>query len=211
MSPDHFIASLQAISLENVFNPYIDKCNLNDLDNAPQIRAHTLASILEAATKVELEAIWIGRDLGYRGGRRTGLALTDDINLTNHAARWGINIDRATEGDAISERTAAVIWSLLSEISEPVFLWNVFPFHPYNVGNEFSNRQHTRSERDLGEQILESLISILKPKKIIAIGNDAAYSISKLSNSVNSIHVRHPSYGGKTEFIEQIRVSYHLL
>jgi len=25
--------------------------------------------------------IWMGRDLGYRGGRRTGLALTDEAHL----------------------------------------------------------------------------------------------------------------------------------
>ena len=55
-----------------------------------------------------METIWIARDLGYRGGRRTGVPLTDEVHLTHAAALMGgIALERATEGPAIAERTAA--------------------------------------------------------------------------------------------------------
>ncbi len=106
--------------------------------------------MLEAAQNTTLDSIWIGRDLGYRGGRRTGLALTDDIHLADHAKWWGIEVMRPTVGTPVAERTAAVIWGILSNISSPVFLWNVFPLHPHEQGEEFSNRAHNAKERKIG-------------------------------------------------------------
>jgi hypothetical protein len=68
--------------------------------------------MLNAAASTEIDALWIGRDLGYRGGRRTGLALTDDVHLSIHVTRWNISVQWATTGSMVAERTAAVIWSI---------------------------------------------------------------------------------------------------
>ena len=84
--------------------------------------------MLKAATHRDIDALWIGRDLGYRGGRRTGLALTDDVHLSIHATRWNVAVERRMTGSMVAERTAAVIWSMLALVAAPVFLWNVFPF-----------------------------------------------------------------------------------
>lgn len=142
MKAEDFIKEISSLSFENTFNPYSDRCEVYDFFDAPQKRRALLKKMLQAASEVEIDSIWIGRDLGYRGGRRTGLALTDDIHLTHHAKRWGIKVGRLTKGQAVPERTAAVIWSVLSKISSPVFLWNVFPLHPYEAGSPFSNRAH---------------------------------------------------------------------
>ncbi len=77
MRPREFVSTLKELKFENVFNPYVDRCVVHDLDDAPSRRATALLSLLEAATATEVDALWIGRDLGHRGGRRTGLALTD--------------------------------------------------------------------------------------------------------------------------------------
>ena len=69
--------------------------------------------ILSAASAVDLDAIWVGRDLGHRGGRRTGLALTDDIQFAAHTRRWGVEAERPTRGPMLSERTASVVWEML--------------------------------------------------------------------------------------------------
>ncbi|HEX9788952.1 MAG TPA: hypothetical protein VGB09_13040, partial [Candidatus Binatia bacterium] len=49
----------------------------------------------------------------------TAPALTDDLHIAVHAARWGIVGKRPTMGKAVAERTAAVIWSVLKQIETP--------------------------------------------------------------------------------------------
>ena len=169
-----------------------------------------LTELLTAATKVELDAVWVGRDLGHRGGRRTGLALTDDVHIDTHLARWQLRSERPTKGQALAERTAAIIWETLSRIESPVFLWNVFPLHPHEEGDPFTNRAHNSTERAAGEDILRQLVSLVRPRRIVAIGNDAARAAGDLSLTVEIIHVRHPSYGGQAEFRRQIRSLYDL-
>lgn len=210
MRPVHFVETLGALDFENTFNPYSNRCAVHDLDDAPRRRSQTLRSMLEAATKLEIDSIWIGRDLGYRGGRRTGLALTDDVHIHAHAERWGISIKRPTKGEAVAERTAAVIWSVLSRIEASVFLWNVFPLHPHESDDPFSNRSHNSRERRAGEELLFQLILLLKPCRLIAIGNDAARTVHRLADRHEVVQVRHPSYGGQTQFLAQMRELYDL-
>lgn len=210
MWPDQFVNELCGLSFENAFNPYSDRCEVHDYFDAPQRRRALLLEILTTASNVEVDSIWVGRDLGYRGGRRTGLALTDDVHLSQHAKRWGTTVVRPTKGQAVPEKTAAIIWSILSLVSSPVFLWNVFPLHPFEAGVPFSNRAHNVKERRAGEELLDLLIGFLKPKKIIAIGNDAEKTISRLSGNLRIIKVRHPSYGGQADFIRQTQQIYKI-
>jgi hypothetical protein len=210
MQINDFVQMLCSLTFENVFNPYSNKCDLYDLPDAPNRRTSVLLSILQAASNSEVDAIWIGRDLGYRGGRRTGLALTDDVHIAEHAARWGIKTDRPTSGEPVVERTAAIIWSVLEEVSVPVFLWNVFPLHPHESGKPFSNRSHNAKERHVGEALLAELITILKPRRLIAIGNDAAKASHRLRGTIDVNKVRHPSYGGQTQFLEEMWALYGL-
>ena len=57
-----------------------------DGPDAPAIRRSNLGLVLEAALAGGISSLWIARDLGHRGGRRTGLALTDEVHLPAHAA-----------------------------------------------------------------------------------------------------------------------------
>ena len=62
--------------------------------------------------------------------------------------------------------------------------------------------------REAGEEILTELMRLLSPKRVIAIGNDAARSISRIAESDRALQVRHPSYGGQNEFLHQMRTIY---
>ena len=89
-TPESFVEALRKLKFEDTFNPYSDRCTVHDLSDAPSIRSKTLGVVLEAATQQEIDSLWIGRDLGYGGGRRTGLAFTDDVHLREHVERWGV-------------------------------------------------------------------------------------------------------------------------
>lgn len=208
MKATDFVESLSELEFDNTFNPYSNQCDVHDLHGAPLCRKQTLSSMLEAATQRKIDSLWIGRDLGYRGGRRTGLAFTDDVHMQAHARRWGIVAGNPTMGAPVAERTAAVIWRVLSQVREPVFLWNVFPLHPHEPGNPFSNRSHNSRERRAGEDLLSQLIALLRPRRLVAIGNDAGQTVHRLYDRHRVIQVRHPSHGGQTRFLTQMNELY---
>ena len=69
---------------------------------------------------------------------------------------------------------------------------------------------HTAAERRAGSDVLRELIALLRPKRLIAVGNDADKAVRGLVIGANVIKVRHPSYGGQTEFSKQIQDLYQL-
>jgi uracil-DNA glycosylase len=207
MTPSTFVETLSSVRLPDVFNPWADRCAIHDRTDAAATRRANLLAMLEAALDERVETMWIARDLGYRGGRRTGVPLTDEVHL-NDAGQLlgGVELERATTGPVVAERTAAVVWEVLSDIGLPVVLWNVFPFHPHERGDPMSNRCHTRTEREATWPILQALIEMVRPKTVVAIGRDAHMALAELTVPV--VCVRHPSYGGQREFIEGMHSHY---
>ncbi|GAA6153796.1 uracil-DNA glycosylase [Pseudoteredinibacter isoporae] len=210
MNTSRFIRELKSYQGSNVFNPYTDICPVYDRYNASAIRSKNLSNILNSLQTNTVDSIWIGRDLGHRGGRRTGLALTDEARFEQAKHFWKAEINRATKGEAFAERTALNIWNFLEKSNENIFTWNVFPFHPYEENKPLSNRSHTSKERDYGLSVLESIISLLQPKRIVAIGNDAYTNAAKVFNHLPIYKVRHPSYGGEKDFRKQMSKLYSL-
>jgi hypothetical protein len=205
-----FVDSLAGVKISSVFNPYFDRCDVHDLVDAAQIRRNNLEAVLSARRAANVESIWFGRDLGYRGGRRTGLALTDEVWMFSVAcaSNKADGIARATQGPPVAERTAAVIWSVINRLRQPPMLWNAFPFHPHEPGLPFTNRAHTTRERRETAWTIEALVDKFGKPRLIAIGNDASKALSDLG----FVHetARHPSYGGQREFVETMERIYGL-
>lgn len=199
MNASEFVATLVDIRLANVFNPYADRCATHDLVDGPALRRSNLQGYLTAIETLGTDTIWMGRDLGYRGGRRTGLALTDEHHLLEVSSSYpGASPNRATRGPAVAERTAAEIWFMLAQLERPPLLWNVFPFHPHKVNEPFSNRRFNARELAAVNDLNHSLIKWLGIRRIISIGRDAATYASGFDVEVECI--RHPSYGGVRDF-----------
>jgi hypothetical protein len=97
---------------------------------------------------------------------------------------------------------------MLDGINARIFLWNVFPLHPHEPGEPFTNRQHDARERRTGENLLADLVTLLRPSRLIAIGNDAAVSAARIAGQTPIVCVRHPSYGGQTQFVRQLKELY---
>jgi hypothetical protein len=205
-----FVEAVASLRFENCFNPYSDRCATHDHPDAPARRADALSAIMSRADEAPVDAVWIGRDLGHRGGRRTGLALTDDVHVTRHVRRWQVDVYQPTRSAAVAERTAAVVWGILDQLQARIFLWNVFPLHPHEPDAPFTNRQHNAREREAGEEILASLLDQLRPNHVVAIGNNAATSAKRVSSGATVLHVRHPSYGGQADFVRQLSMIYGL-
>ena len=94
----------------------------------------------------------------------------------------------------------AKIWESNWKFSQPITL----------PGEPFSNRSHRPHERSVGEELLVELIGMLRVRRLVAIGNDAAKTASRLAGIAEVIQVRHPSYGGQRDFVRQIRCLYDL-
>lgn len=202
-----FATALANTRLPAVFNPYRDSCPIHDRSDAPRVRKRNLTQCLEAALDAHVDTMWIARDLGYRGGRRTGVPLTDEVHLASASTLLGgITLDRATRGPMVAERTAAIIWSVLTRIGAPAVLWNVFPLHPHEAGDPMSNRCHSRAERDATWPLLMALVEMIAPRRIVAIGRDAGLALAAIDIPVTM--VRHPSYGGQSEFIAGVCALY---
>ena len=209
MTPTSFVKALASLSLEDVFNPYSDTCPVHDRTDAASYRRTNLRTYLSAAENIGVDTIWMGRDLGYRGGRRTGLALTDEFHLAEMARVYpGCASRQATRGPVIAERTAAEIWGVLKVIEKPPLLWNVFPFHPHEADNPLTNRRFKAKELALVNELNNALIKWLGVRRILAIGQDAASYATAFG--VEVLTVRHPSYGGVKDFRNGMRQIYSI-
>lgn len=199
MNPTIFVSALSKIEIDGVFNPYRDRCDIHDLSDGPAVRKKNLRKYLQSIVDLGSDTIWMGRDLGYRGGRRTGLALTDEGRLNLFAQLYPGSVpEKATKGPIVAERTATEIWNILSGLEMPPLLWNVFPFHPHEPNSPMTNRRFTTSELANVSDLNHELVTWLKIKKIICIGQDAATYAKSLGLEVEC--VRHPSYGGTKDF-----------
>lgn len=199
MNAKKFVDELSCISLPNVFNPYSDRCNLFDLPKAANVRRKNLVSYLSAIERSGSNVIWMGRDLGYRGGRRTGLALTDESHLKDMEQCYpGSEINKATTGAAVAERTATEIWAAIRSVPRPPLLWNVFPLHPHEPDQPLTNRKFSARELGAVDELNRILISWLGISTIVGIGQDAAKYAADFGINVECI--RHPSYGGTRDF-----------
>ncbi|MBK1812722.1 uracil-DNA glycosylase [Clostridium sp. YIM B02505] len=173
------------------------------------IRRDNLSIYLQQMSKIKPKIILVGEAVGYRGSRLTGVPFTSEDLLVNNMK--GLDLFGKEKGyrllsekdKLLKEATATIIWSTLVKYDLVMLAWNAFPFHPYKAGNEESNRTPIKRELQIGEKALVKIIEMFNIDQVVAMGNKAEESLSKLG--INSIKVRHPAQGGKNQFEEGIK------
>jgi uracil-DNA glycosylase len=151
----------------------------------------------------------IGEAPGYRGCRLTGIPFTSSDIITTDKHELFKKIGRnLTYSQVVSENTATILWSFLGVNNSAPILWNAFPFHPHQSGKPESNRRPNVSEIREGEIYLKYIYDLFKPKKLCSLGRVGESVLKKLFPNKEITYVRHPSYGGKKDFIEGMKNVY---
>jgi len=176
-----------------VFNQY----------RASKVREN-LRLYLNAMCKIKgKRVLLVGEAPGYKGCKLTGIPFTSGavFQRFDHPLLQQLK-NKLSLSDNSSENTATIVWEYLSTSSLPVPLfWNSFPFHPHPVNNDLKNRAPTADEIETGLYFLKKLSILFKPEIIAGIGNKGAYCASQAFPDKKVRSIRHPSFGGKAEFI----------
>ncbi len=191
-----FDSFINALSRAEVSDRACNQYARGDRWNA--IRRRNLRLYLEQIGHPRI--LLVGEAPSYRGGRLTGIPFTSEsIMMDVLGAECGYR--KATPGPKLStEASATMLWTTIRYIEPLPLLWNAFPFHPFIRGNPLSNRIPTSGELLIGAPFLQSLLGLFSIERVIAIGNLAARSLTKLG--IAHEKVRHPSQGGKRKFLE---------
>lgn len=175
---------------------------------ANAIRRRNLRLYLSELDAIGPRILLIGEAVSYRGGRLTGIAfVSESMMLGGVDTRSGrvLGSDhgyrKATSGPRLStEASATMVWGTIRDIHPLPLLWNAFPFHPFHAGEPNTNRAPTSAELAIGQRFITRLLKLFPFERVIAIGNHASASLSRMSIAHDK--VRHPSQGGKNLFVE---------
>lgn len=173
------------------------------------IRRRNLRLYLRELDEIGPETLLVGEAPSHRGGRVTGIAfvservMLDGVSIRSrpgHILGADAGYAKATAGEHLTtEASATMVWGTIRELEPLPMLWNAYPFHPFHRGNASSNRVPDAAELAAGQRFLRGLIRLFGFRQIIAIGNQAASSLTRLG--IEHHVVRHPSMGGKAQFV----------
>ncbi|MEM7802045.1 MAG: uracil-DNA glycosylase [Chloroflexota bacterium] len=199
MTPDHFVNALARQPVPaNVYNPYAFQHQL-----AGEICRQNLVCYLDSMVNQKPKTLLVGEALGYRGGRLTGIPFTSERLLEKNSAThiFDFSACRLLHPDhPTAEATATIMWNGFNQLKVPLLLWNAFPYHPHKPEDPTSNRPPKAGELKIGFEYLSKMLVMFDLKQVIAVGRKADHMLSR--HEIGHVAVRHPSHGGKTEFLK---------
>ncbi|MBV1914496.1 MAG: uracil-DNA glycosylase [Pseudomonadales bacterium] len=144
----------------------------------------------------------VGEAPGYKGCRITGIPFSSGalIRAKQHRIFEQIESDIYLT-DIESENSASLVWQTLTDQDHYPLFWNAFPFHPHPKHIQNKNRAPNQKEMAEGESYLEELVELFSPQQIAGIGRKGAQSLERIFPDREVRYIRHPSYGGKKDFI----------
>jgi uracil-DNA glycosylase len=203
---DRFIDDLSRMELSHRACNQFARTGGDAAGNA--IRRRNLRLYLDELDAIGPRLLLVGEAVSHRGGRLTGVPFVSEavmlagVALANGALALGAGrgYRKADPSTRIStEASATMVWGTIRNIDPLPLLWNAFPFHPHVAGTLLSNRMPTPAELEIGAPFAMRLIRLFDIEHVVAIGNQASFSLTRLG--VPHEKVRHPSQGGKNKFV----------
>jgi hypothetical protein len=188
-------------STDELFNQYSDNDLRFDLPKGDRIRRKNLLNHLRSFSK-RPTVFLIGEAAGPWGCRFSGIPFTSERMLLSGVLPFE-GYQSSTHDPPYSEISATIFWKVLLPYHPQFFVWNAVPFHPHKRGEILSIRHPTRAEIYTHSKVLSKMLSLMKPKHIVAVGRKAELALKVLGKS--SISVRHPSQSGAREFTKGIK------
>ena len=193
-----FLRELSITSVPHGFvNPY-----------ARSEASHNLLLFLEAHAGTGPHPLFIGEAPGYRGATLSGVplcslhVLTHDWNDPWCIFGPSMGYKQPAHASFFREATSSIVWSVLADVffdCPAPLTWNAIPFQPFS-GSVYSNASLRRSEIELGRKWLCEFLELFPDSIPVAVGARANDALAELG--IDHHHVRHPSRGGKREFID---------
>ncbi len=184
--------------LDNLFNPWVDHCEHESLEDGPEARLARLANHLNCNPRF----ILIGEAPGYKGCRYSGIAFTSESQLLREEIPRvpAVGHRLTTRQTPFSEPSATIVWRALNRnnTSECTVLWNALQLHPHHE-DPWSNRTPTTGEIALGVASLRILKNAFPKARIVAVGKKAGNLLRKMGIEAEAT-LRHPANRGAAEF-----------
>ncbi|MCG2685784.1 uracil-DNA glycosylase [Candidatus Parcubacteria bacterium] len=196
-------------SAADLFNPYSDICSSEDHNDSPGIRRENLIRYFVGQLEKKPEYLWVCEAPGYRGCRRTGLALISENLLEKTAKDLGLDgpFRQATKTGPVAEYSANAVWGMIDRVPGIPLVWNAYPLHPFKKGDPLTNRRPRKAEIEAGRHILMSLVEIFQPRVVVAVGRVAEELLGE--QGLACTYVRHPANGGLGKFRRGIAEVYN--
>jgi len=165
------------------------------------IRKHNLLTYLQKMKSLRPKFLLLGEAPGYKGCRLTGVPFTSEKILANHSFFKDFGFQFINE-KLESEQSATIVWNVLQGLKSKPLIWNIFPFHPYDGTNSYTNRTPSENELELGKKYLIKLLEIFEIDIIAAVGRKPESRLKDIG--IKYKYVRHPANGGKNKFVDGI-------
>ena len=186
--------------LTNVYSPIMPQS---------EVCRENLYNYLQRIKSNNSKVMLIGEAPGYHGCRLSGIAFTCEENFTEDiipgimGKKLGYKI--FSEMKPEKELSASIVWPKLKEWFEfhgsVPLLWNICPFHPHKENDVLNNRTPRKKDIDRGIKYFLELAEIFDIQHIGCIGRKSFDTIKAINLNTNLEYLRHPSCGGKREFI----------
>ena len=178
------------------FNPYAE-CNTElDRPDAPALRRQNLRQYFDAFEK-QPPLFLLAEAPGPWGCRFSGVPLVSEAQLVDPAFPLD-GQPSSTKEAPHTEYSASIFWRVMQPLFPHFFVWNSVPFHPHDADEPLSIRNPTRGEVRVWSSLLEQVLAVLAPARVVAVGRKAERALDEIG--VTSTYVRHPSQGGAKKF-----------